>query len=176
MKKENPVVKQIHDNYELSVMQRINSEPIKMKTVAAVIEYPDGRILMVKRKGEPFDGYWCLAGGKLEPNETSEEACIREVKEETGLDVEIITCLGTYIEPPNEYKGVMYEFVPTFYVVKPKDSNQEIIVQETEVRDIQLFSPWDSMYMLLAFKHNEMIMDYIRWRSNSPLYGGDKHD
>jgi 8-oxo-dGTP diphosphatase len=151
------------------------SEPVKLKTVAAVIEYSDGRILLIKRRGEPFNGYWALAGGKLEDGETSEEGCLREVKEETGLDVEIITCLGVYKEIPHIYKGLMYKFMPTCYVVRPKDVKQEIIVQTSEVQDIQVFGAWEIMYMSLAFRHNEMIMDYLRWKVNSPLHGGEKH-
>ena len=144
-----------------------------VESVVAIIEFPNGRLLLVRRKGEPYDNYWCLAGGKLEPNETPEVGCIREVKEETGLDVTIVKRLGSYIEYA-EYKGVKCEFRPTLFVVKPNDVNQEIVVQETEVRDIQFFSVWDAKYLPLAFKHNEMIMDYLRWYLNSPLNGGEK--
>ncbi|KQL18221.1 NUDIX hydrolase [Cytobacillus solani] len=45
-------------------------------------------VLMVKNKGEN-SSYYTLPGGAVEPGETLEEAAIREVKEETGLDVEI---------------------------------------------------------------------------------------
>jgi len=49
----------------------------------------DGKFLMVKKGGEPSKGKWCLPGGKQEDNETLEETCIREMKEEVNLSVEI---------------------------------------------------------------------------------------
>jgi 8-oxo-dGTP diphosphatase len=140
-----------------------------IKSVAAIIIYPDGKLLMVKRKGEPYNGYWSLAGGKVEAGETPQEACLREVKEETGLDVEIIKYIGNYVEFA-EYKGISCEFRPTCYVVKPKDISQ-LKAQETEVSDIQLFTVWDAMYLPLAFKHNEMVLEYLRWYLNSPYNG-----
>ena len=68
------------------------------KTAAAIIEFPDNKILLVKRGIPVFRGYWALPGGKVEPEETVEEAVIREVKEETGLTVAIIKKIGEYHE------------------------------------------------------------------------------
>lgn len=46
------------------------------------------RILLIERGQEPLKGYWTLPGGLVEPGERLEEALVREMKEETGLDVE----------------------------------------------------------------------------------------
>jgi mutator protein MutT len=48
----------------------------------------DGQILLEKRKNEPGKDKWSIPGGLVELGETVEQAVIREVKEETGLDVE----------------------------------------------------------------------------------------
>jgi len=48
----------------------------------------DGEILLEKRKNEPGRGKWSIPGGLVELGETVEQSVIREVKEETGLDVE----------------------------------------------------------------------------------------
>jgi len=50
----------------------------------------NGKVLMVKKGGEPSKGKWCPPGGRQKDNETLEATCIREVKEEVNLKVEII--------------------------------------------------------------------------------------
>ena len=55
-----------------------------------------GWILLEKRSD---CGMWGLPGGRIEPGESVTEAAVREVKEETGLNVEITRLLGVYSEP-----------------------------------------------------------------------------
>ena len=54
-------------------------------TVGGLIFGPDGRLLLVK--SHKFRGVWTIPGGHIELGERMEEALVREVKEETGLDV-----------------------------------------------------------------------------------------
>ncbi len=51
--------------------------------------FVDGRVLIIKRRFEPLAGRWSLPGGALEVGETLAEGLAREMKEETGLDVEV---------------------------------------------------------------------------------------
>jgi 8-oxo-dGTP diphosphatase len=59
----------------------------RIPCVGAIITGPDGRILLIKRGKEPQAGRWSLPGGRVEPGETDEQAVVREVREETGLQV-----------------------------------------------------------------------------------------
>jgi 8-oxo-dGTP diphosphatase len=127
------------------------------KTSTALVPYPDNKILLIKRNTIPFKGYWALPGGRMDPGETVEQTIVREVKEETGLDVIIVRKVGEYVE-----KGVKddvdYEYYPTCFVVKPVGG--EIKKQESEIQEINLFN-LNELPKPLAFVHEEMIKDYV---------------
>ena len=56
---------------------------------SAIITNRDGKVLLVKRKNYPSKGYWALPGGRVEYGESVTETVIREIKEETGLDIKV---------------------------------------------------------------------------------------
>jgi len=57
--------------------------------VGAFVFDPEGRVLVIQRGAPPGEGLWSVPGGKLEPEETLAQAVAREVREETGLVVEV---------------------------------------------------------------------------------------
>ncbi len=61
---------------------------------AVVVE--DGKILMVKRSVMPKKGWWCLPAGFMEWSEHPTDTAVRELKEETGLDVELKSIFEIY--------------------------------------------------------------------------------
>src|SRR3972149_4154901 len=87
------------------------------RTATAVIEFSPQMILLIKRDTAPFKGYWALPGGRAEPGETVEQAIVREVKEETGLDVAIVRKIGEYHEQGIQ-GGVEYDYYPACFLVK----------------------------------------------------------
>ncbi|GAA0406664.1 NUDIX hydrolase [Acrocarpospora corrugata] len=73
-----------------------------MRCVGAVIRAADGRLLLVRRGRPPGEGLWSVPGGRVEAGECDAEALVREVREETGLDVTAGGLAGTVIRPPYE--------------------------------------------------------------------------
>lgn len=63
---------------------------------SAVVMDEKGRIVLHKRSDNHL---WSLPGGAMDLGESIEECIIREVKEETGLDVEVLKCIGIYTDP-----------------------------------------------------------------------------
>jgi len=75
----------------------------KLTADGAVIQ--DGKILLVKRKFEPFKDKWALPGGFVEYGETVENAAVREVLEETGLETKVKHLIGVYSDPERDPRG-----------------------------------------------------------------------
>ncbi|MFQ6029278.1 MAG: NUDIX domain-containing protein, partial [Dehalococcoidia bacterium] len=65
---------------------------------AAAIIFDDARqqVLLTSRAD---NGRWCLPGGGMDPGESAAETCVREVLEETGLEVEVTRLVGVYTSP-----------------------------------------------------------------------------
>ena len=67
---------------------------VRVPCVGAVIRDEAGRMLMILRGHEPGKGLWSIPGGRIEPGESDEQAVVREVREETGLEVTCGRLLG----------------------------------------------------------------------------------
>jgi 8-oxo-dGTP diphosphatase len=67
---------------------------VRVLCVGAVVTDESGRLLVIRRGRPPSAGLWSLPGGRVEPGETLADAARREVREETGLDVELNGLIG----------------------------------------------------------------------------------
>ena len=74
-------------------------------TVDCVVFDARGRVLLIRRKNEPFKGYYALPGGFVEIGETVEAACRRELNEETGIVAGAIRLVGVYSNPARDPRG-----------------------------------------------------------------------
>ena len=87
--------------------------------VGAVIVL-EGKVLLVKRKYEPLAGQWSLPGGAVEVGETLEACLVREMLEETGLEVRVGPVIEVLDRITRDEEGrVMYHFVLVDYLCWP---------------------------------------------------------
>ena len=80
--------------------------PGRVPCVGAVVPTTRGRLLMILRGREPAQGRWSLPGGRVEPGETDEQATVREVREETGLEVVVVGDAVGEVDLPTVGGGV----------------------------------------------------------------------
>ncbi|MET0688181.1 MAG: NUDIX hydrolase [Methyloceanibacter sp.] len=74
-------------------------------TVDCVVFDARGRVLLIRRKNEPFKGAYALPGGFAEIGETVEAACRRELLEETGIEAGDLRLVGVYSDPARDPRG-----------------------------------------------------------------------
>src|SRR5206468_11763707 len=74
-------------------------------TTDCVIFDNEGRVLLIRRKNEPFKGGYALPGGFVDIGETVEAACRREVSEEAGFEVDDLSLIGVYSNPNRDPRG-----------------------------------------------------------------------
>ena len=99
--------------------------------VGLVIKMPDGKILFERRAKEPRKGFLAFPGGFVDPDESAEEACVRECMEETGVKPLSLKYIATF---PNDYDfaGVKYKTCDIFFEATIPE-NAEFKAQESEV-------------------------------------------
>jgi len=126
---------------------------IPLLAVDAII-YNEKGIVLIKRKNPPFEDKWALPGGFLEYGETVEDAVIREVEEETGLNTKVERLLGVYSKPNRDPRGHIVSIVFVCREIGGK------LNASSDARDVKRFEI-DSIPEL-AFDHNEIIGDFIK--------------
>jgi 8-oxo-dGTP diphosphatase len=74
-------------------------------TTDCVVFDKSGRVLLIRRKNPPFKGRYALPGGFVDVGETVEDACRRELREETHLKVRKLVLIGVYSKPTRDPRG-----------------------------------------------------------------------
>ena len=121
--------------------------------VGLVIQNAQGKILFEKRAKDPRKGFLALPGGFIDPDETAEEACFRECREEIGVEPLSVKYIASF---PNtyDYKNLRYKTCDIFFeAILP--SNAELHAQEGEVlgfEEVSIKSEEDLKDVPLAFE------------------------
>lgn len=88
-------------------MPYIYEYPRPMLTADCVVMNSRDEVLLVRRGNEPFKGCWALPGGFMEMDETIERCAVRELQEETGIEVaeNAVRLVGIYSAPGRDPRG-----------------------------------------------------------------------
>lgn len=119
-------------------------------TVDAIIEI-DGGIILIKRKNPPPG--WAIPGGFVDYGETLEDAVIREAKEETSLDINLVRQFHTYSDPKRDPR---HHTVSTIFIATASGNP----VAADDASEVKIFTR-DNLPEEIAFDHRNILEDYF---------------
>lgn len=123
--------------------------------VDCVVFDPSRRVLLVRRRNEPFKGEWALPGGFVEIGETVEDACRREVREETGINLGLVSLIGVYSDPHRDPRG------HTCSVAFASQATVTTLLPGDDAADAGWFANYNDL--VLAFDHRKILQDALRF-------------
>ncbi len=128
-------------------------------TVDIIIEMENGHLVLIERLNPPHG--WALPGGFVDWGESLEQAAVREAKEETSLDVELIGQFHTYSAPDRDPR---MHSISTVFMARAEGVPQAA----SDAKKCALFNK-DHLPTPLAFDHADIIRDYLqsRWGKGS---------
>ena len=131
------------------------------------------KVLLVERKKDPFKQKMVLPGGFINEGELVEDAAIREVKEETSLDIELDNILGVYSDPSRDPRG---HIMSTVFIgkISEKSDNKEPLAGDdaAAIKWVDLASVEEES---LGFDHKKILMDYKEWKQSGQTFWSSKN-
>jgi 8-oxo-dGTP diphosphatase len=135
---------------------------------ADIILQRDSKILMVRRKKDPFKGQLALPGGFINEGETAEEAARREAIEETTLEVEPIEILGVYSDPKRDPRKHIMSIVFVGIIVGGSDKAGD------DAESIEWVELGTIEKQEMAFDHAQILRDYKKWKTSDGTFWSTK--
>jgi 8-oxo-dGTP diphosphatase len=123
-------------------------------TVDVIIELDGGGIVLIRRKNPPPG--WALPGGFIDYGESAEAAALREAREETSLEVQLVELLHVYSDPARDPR---HHTLSTVFIAtangQPKGAD--------DATEAQIFYQ-DRLPSPLAFDHAKILQDYFAYK------------
>jgi 8-oxo-dGTP pyrophosphatase MutT (NUDIX family) len=135
--------------------------------IAVILINREGKVLLQKRSDVKL---WGIPSGHVEPGETVEEAAVREVKEETGLNIKITKLIGVYSSPDSQIfyypDGRVTHFVTTCF--KAETNNNQLSIDGKETLEARFFHPTEFPVDLLPM-HPLWLQDALADREEAVI-------
>lgn len=124
-------------------------------TVDAIIIYQKDNLILIRRKNPPYQGKLALPGGFVDIGETVENACIREAKEETNINITLKSLIGVYSDPKRDPRG---HTVSVAYLAEPTTNNESPKAQD-DAASLEVIPIAKVTELELAFDHMKILKD-----------------
>jgi mutator protein MutT len=123
------------------------------------IAIDDGRLLLVRRGNEPGRGRWSVPGGRVEAGETLQEAVVRELLEETGVEGVVMGLVGVAEAIDDDYHHVIIDYAVEVLAPAPPSAGSDA----TEARWVALadVAELDLVDGLAEFLHEHGVIETI---------------
>lgn len=119
----------------------------------------DGRVLLIRRGKQPLYGRWLVPGGTVELGETLEQALVREMREETNLEVEPLELLTVFDRIQRENGRVAYHYVIVDYLCRCRSGEARA---GSDALDVAWVAPADMSAYDVPGKAQEVVADALR--------------
>lgn len=126
-------------------------------TVDCIILNREGEVLLIERKNPPHG--WALPGGFVDYGESLEDAVRREIKEETGLELQSVFQFKAYSDPGRDPR---HHTVTVVFWAESDDRPKA----GDDARKCAFF-PLNSLPSPMAFDHGKIIKEFSSWRGRS---------
>ena len=135
----------------------------------------NSKILLVRRKNDPFNGMLSIPGGFLNEGETAEDAMRREAKEETSLVLEPVAILGVYSDPSRDPR--MHTISVTF-IAKIVTGHETANDDAATVEWVHVADELDRLIETnqIAFGHPKILTDFKKWRKAAQVLSHENNN